>query len=114
MPEQYNRTLTLFWVRLVAHVSARQPAATFAEFLAAEEWLLEPGPRPAALLGGAALEPARPGGVGRPRPHRDARLSRIVWPRPWRKPTASYARIAGTLRGSTSRMTCSTSSRSKA
>jgi hypothetical protein len=43
MPERYNRTLTLFWVRLVAHVSERRPAATFAEFLAAEEWLLEPG-----------------------------------------------------------------------
>ena len=43
MPEKYNRTMTLFWVRLVAHVSERRPAATFAEFLAVEEWLLEPG-----------------------------------------------------------------------
>ena len=39
----FNETLTRFWVRLVAHVSERRPAATFAEFLAAEEWLLEPG-----------------------------------------------------------------------
>ena len=43
MPERYNRTLTLFWVRLVAHVAARRAAATFAEFLDAEAWLLDPG-----------------------------------------------------------------------
>ena len=43
MPERYNRTLTLFWVRLVAHVSERRPAAAFAEFLDAEPWLLDPG-----------------------------------------------------------------------
>ncbi len=43
MPEQYNRTMTLFWMRLVAHVAARTPAATSTEFLDAEEWLLNPG-----------------------------------------------------------------------
>jgi hypothetical protein len=43
MPERYNRTLTLFWVRLVAHVAARSPAASFADFLAAEGWLMNPG-----------------------------------------------------------------------
>jgi hypothetical protein len=43
MPEKYNRTMTLFWVRLVAHVAARTPAATSTEFLEAEEWLLNPG-----------------------------------------------------------------------
>jgi hypothetical protein len=43
MPEKYNRTMTLFWVRLVAHVAARTPAATSAEFLDAEDWLLNPG-----------------------------------------------------------------------
>jgi hypothetical protein len=43
MPEKYNRTMTLFWVRLVAHVAARTPAATSAEFLDAEGWLLNPG-----------------------------------------------------------------------
>jgi hypothetical protein len=43
MPERYNRTLTLFWVRLVGHVAARTPAATSAAFLDAEGWLLNPG-----------------------------------------------------------------------
>jgi hypothetical protein len=43
MPERYNRTLTRFWVRLVAHVSERRPAAAFADFLDAEAWLLDPG-----------------------------------------------------------------------
>ena len=43
MPERYNRTLTLFSVRLVAHVAARRPAGSSAEFLAAEAWLMEPG-----------------------------------------------------------------------
>lgn len=43
MPERYSRTLTLFWARLVAHVAARTPAGSFAEFLAAEGWLMEPG-----------------------------------------------------------------------
>ena len=88
MPEKYNRTMTLFWVRLVAHVAARTPAATSAEFLDAEDVAAQPGPGPAALLGRAALEPARPGGVGRPRPHRHARLSRIICPRACWKPTA--------------------------
>ncbi len=65
MPERYNRTLTLFWVRLVAHISERRPAATFAGFLD-------------AVLRGAALERRGQGGVGRPGPHRDARVSRII------------------------------------
>jgi hypothetical protein len=43
MPDRYSRTLTLFWMRLVAHVSERRPAPTFAEFLDAERWLLDPG-----------------------------------------------------------------------
>ena len=43
MPEKYNRTMTLFWVRLVAHVAARTPAATSTAFLDAEEWLQNPG-----------------------------------------------------------------------
>jgi hypothetical protein len=43
MPEKYNRTMTLFWVRLVAHVAARTPTATSTEFLDAEGWLLNPG-----------------------------------------------------------------------
>ena len=43
MPERYNSTLTLFWVRLVAHVAGRRPAASFAEFAAAEPWLLDTG-----------------------------------------------------------------------
>ena len=43
MPEKYNRTMTLPWVRLVAHVAARTPAATSVEFLDAEGWLLNPG-----------------------------------------------------------------------
>ena len=43
MPERYNRTLTLFWVRLVAHVAARTPAVSFSDFLAAEGWLMDPG-----------------------------------------------------------------------
>jgi hypothetical protein len=43
MPQRYNRTLTLFWVRLVAHVAARVPAGSFAGFLAAEGWLMDPG-----------------------------------------------------------------------
>jgi hypothetical protein len=43
MPEKYNRTMTLFWVRLVGHVAARTPAATSAEFLDAQPWLLDPG-----------------------------------------------------------------------
>jgi hypothetical protein len=42
MPERYNRTLTLFWVRLVAHVSARRAARSSADFLAAEAWLMDP------------------------------------------------------------------------
>jgi hypothetical protein len=36
MPERYNSTLTLFWVRLVAHVAAGTPADTSAGFLEAE------------------------------------------------------------------------------
>jgi hypothetical protein len=43
MPERYNRTLTLFWVRLIAHMAARRRAASFSEFLAREGWLMEPG-----------------------------------------------------------------------
>jgi hypothetical protein len=43
MPERYNRTLTLFWVRLVAHVAARTRAVSFADLLAAEGWLMDPG-----------------------------------------------------------------------
>jgi len=35
--------MTLFWVRLVAHVAACTPAATSAEFLDAQEWLENPG-----------------------------------------------------------------------
>lgn len=43
MPERYNSTLTLFWVRLIAHVARRRPSQTFAEFAEAEPWLLDTG-----------------------------------------------------------------------
>jgi hypothetical protein len=43
MPERYNSTLTLFWVRLIAHGAAARPVATFAELAAAEPWLLDTG-----------------------------------------------------------------------
>jgi len=43
MPEKYNRTMTLFWVRLVGHVAERSPADSSVEFLEAEAWLLDPG-----------------------------------------------------------------------
>ena len=78
MPERYNRTLTLFWVRLVAHVSERRPAATFTEFLDAEPWLLDPGLARRHYSAELLSSRRGPGGVGRPGPHRDARLSRII------------------------------------
>ena len=43
MPERYNSTLTLFWVRLVAHVACGTPSPTFAEFAESEPWLLDTG-----------------------------------------------------------------------
>jgi hypothetical protein len=43
MPERYHRTLTLFWIRLVAHVARRRPSASFAAFADSELWLLDTG-----------------------------------------------------------------------